>query len=98
MHAIRQREVLSFIYSFLISQLLWPLKILAKEFNLAIGKYHSYGWYRMFFCKVRLRAVGRGAGRRPQGEVGGQRRGAGRAGLDGRAAGRVLAADEDERA
>ena len=43
--------VLSFIYSFLISQLLWPLKILAKEFNLAIGKYHSYGWYRMFFCK-----------------------------------------------
>ena len=44
-------HVLSFIYSFLISQLLWPLKILAKEFNLAIGKYHSYGWYRMFFCK-----------------------------------------------
>ena len=45
------RTCLSFIYSFLIAQLLWPLKILAKEFNLAIGKYHSYGWYRMFFCK-----------------------------------------------
>ena len=40
-----------FLQSFAFAQLLWPLKILAKEFNLAIGKYHSYGWYRMFFCK-----------------------------------------------
>ena len=40
-----------FCISFVISQLLWPVKILAKEFNLAIGKYHSYGWYRCLFCK-----------------------------------------------
>ena len=44
-------DVFKFLQSFAIAQLLWPLKILAKEFNLAIGKYHSYGWYRMFFCK-----------------------------------------------
>ena len=44
-------DVLKFLQSFAIAQLLWPLKILAKEFNLAIGKYHSYGWYRMLFCK-----------------------------------------------
>ena len=44
-------DVFKFLQSFAFAQLLWPLKILAKEFNLAIGKYHSYGWYRMFFCK-----------------------------------------------
>ena len=47
----KQEDVFNFLLSFAFAQLLWPLKILAKEFNLAIGKYHSYGWYRMFFCK-----------------------------------------------
>ena len=48
---LEKTDVFKFLQSFAIAQLLWPLKILAKEFNLAIGKYHSYGWYRMFFCK-----------------------------------------------